>query len=192
MTPIALLSSRRTIPAALLGEPGPDAGQLAAILTVATRVPDHGKLAPWRFILFEGDSREAASRALLALHRRKRPDLSETEIKEDETWFTRAPLVIALVSRAGPHVKIPQWEQELSAGAAGMNLLNAAHALGFGAQWLTGWPAYDADARALLGLREGERIAGFFHVGTPTVPPQERWRPALAELVSRWTPATIA
>ncbi|MCW5696902.1 MAG: nitroreductase [Bauldia sp.] len=186
MTPIELLTQRRTVPAAYLGPPGPTAKQLATLLAAAVRVPDHGKLGPWRFIVFEGEARLEASRKLAELHLRKQPELPAEEQAKDDVRLALAPTVIAVVSRAAPHVKIPEWEQLLSAGAVAMNLLNAATAIGLAAQWLTGWPAYDADARALLGLEPFERIAAFVHVGTPTMPPLERWRPDPAALVTRW------
>ncbi len=186
-TPIELLTQRRTVPAAYLGAPGPTEAQLGMLLAAAVRVPDHGKLGPWRFIVFEGEARIAASRALAELHLRKEPGLAAEERAKDATRLALAPAVVAVVSRAAPHVKIPEWEQQLSAGAVAMNLLNAASAIGLSAQWLTGWPAYDPDARALLGLEPFERIAGFIHIGTPTMPPLERWRPEPAALVTRWT-----
>lgn len=158
------------------------------ILTVAIRVPDHGKLAPWRFIRFAGIHRDEAGEALLNLRRERGDDLSPEEEAVERARFTRAPTVIGVVSRAAPHVKIPEWEQQLSAGAACMNLLNAAHAHGFSAQWLTDWPVYDSAARRLLGLDPEERIAGFIHIGTSTVPPHERPRPSAADLLSDWTP----
>jgi len=161
---------------------------MATLLAAAVRVPDHGKLGPWRFILFEGDARLAASRLLAELRIRKQPDLAAEERAKDDARLALAPVVVAVVSRAAPHVKIPEWEQQLSAGAVAMNLVNAASAIGLSAQWLTGWPAYDSDARALLGLEPFERIAGFIHIGTPSVPPVERWRPEAMAIVTRWTP----
>ncbi len=188
LTPFAFLSRRRTIPIAFVGAPGPDSTQLAQILTVATRVPDHGKLAPWRFILWEGDDRIAVGDALARLRQKQEPAPTAGDLAEERARFSRVPLVIGLVSRAAPHPKATEWEQQLSAGAVGMNLLHAANALGFSGQWLTDWPVYDNDAGTLLGLKPGERFAGFFHIGTPKVAPQERWRPNVAELVTKWSP----
>lgn len=181
-----LLKTRRSIPAAFLAAPGPDEDQLKTLLTIASRVPDHGKLAPWRFILFRGDAGARASERLADLVQSRDPALSEARIAEERVRLARAPLVIAIVSRAAEHVKIPIWEQQLSAGAAAMNLVLAAHAMGFAACWLTEWPAYDAEAGAILRLQPGERFAGFVHIGTPTVPPQDRPRPALDDIVSDW------
>ncbi|BBE72662.1 nitroreductase family protein [Oharaeibacter diazotrophicus] len=182
-----LLRTRRSIPAQFLAEPGPNEAQLETLLTIASRVPDHGKLAPWRFVIFRGPARTAAGERLAALLKARDPAVSEARLAEERARLARAPLVVALISRAAEHVKIPIWEQQLSAGAAAMNLEIAAHAMGFAACWLTEWVAYDAEAAAILGVKPGERIAGLIHVGTPTIPPQDRPRPALADIVTEWT-----
>ncbi len=187
-TPIEFLTTRRSIPALFLGPPAPDAAQLRQILAAAVRVPDHGKLAPWRFVLLQGDRRAEAGEALLQLRLGRGDSLSDEQRAAERARFTRAPMVIALVSRPQPSAKAPEWEQQLSAGAVGMNLLNGAHALGFAAQWLTDWPVYDAEARALLGLQDTERLAGFIHIGTPKTPPQERPRANPEDLLTEWTP----
>ncbi len=184
-----LLRTRRSISAALLGPPGPTADQLSEMLRLAVRVPDHGKIAPWRFILFEGDARAAASAAVTALRLSREPDLPAPIVDQERIRFTRAPVVVAIVSTAGPHPKIPEWEQVLSAGALAMNLITAAHAFGFAANWLTDWPVYDREASALLGVAANQRLAGFIHIGTPTVPPVERPRPDVEALLTRWRPA---
>jgi nitroreductase len=184
---LALLTTRRSIAPAFLADPGPDDDQLRTILTVASRVPDHGKLAPWRFIVFRGDARRRAGERLAARAAARDPALPEDGLEEERNRLARAPVVIAVVSRAAEHVKIPVWEQQLSAGASAMSLVLAAHALGFAANWLTEWPTYDEEAGRLLGLAEGERFAAFVHIGTPTVPPQDRPRPALADIVTEWT-----
>jgi len=183
---IEFLLRRRSISAVNLVEPGPNEAQLETLLTIAARVPDHGKLAPWRFILFRGEARVAAGEATATLLKAKQPDVDEKRLAFEKDRFTRSPLVVAVVSRAAPHVKIPEWEQLLSAGAAAMNLVVAAQAMGFGAQWITEWVAYDEEARALLGLEPHERLAGLVHIGTPDIPPFERPRPALSEIVSDW------
>jgi nitroreductase len=181
------LKTRRTIPAAQLGRPAPGAATLRAMLTIAARVPDHGKLAPWRFVLYDAESREAAIAGLLRIAE-KHPDEKERQLRMAKAkGFADAPLIVGVISRADPkHPKIPLWEQELSAGAVCLNLLHAARAHGFSAQWLTGWYAYDAEASRWLGLKEGERVAGFLHIGTPQMPPAERDRPELAALVTAW------
>jgi nitroreductase len=183
-----LLKSRRSISAQFLAEPAPDAAQLAEMLTVASRVPDHGKLAPWRFIVIRGEARKQASEALAKRFRVAFPDAEPAKAEEQRSVLARAPLVVLVVSKAGPHVKIPEIEQLLSAGAAAMNLVHAAHALGFTAQWLTGWMAYDEEASAILGVEAGERLIAVVHIGTSTVPGSERPRPPLSEIVSEWKP----
>ncbi len=183
-----LLKRRKSIPSAFLGEPAPDEGQLAEMLTIASRVPDHGKLAPWRFIVFRGDAGKRASGLLADLRARKEPGLDERILTADRNRLAQAPMVVAVVSTAAPHVKIPEFEQVLSAGNAAMKLLLAAEAMGFAGHWTTGWIAYDEDAGRILGLRPGERFVGFIHLGTPTAPPTERPRPALGDIVTDWSP----
>jgi nitroreductase len=181
---ISLLKRRRSIPPLLMTGPGPTADEVATILTVASRVPDHGKLAPWRFVVFEGHARERAGLLALDIRLKDKPDLDEAVRAEEQLRFARAPLVVAVVSRAAPHVKIPEWEQVLSAGAVCMNMVVAARALGFSATWLTGWPAYDPRFREAIGLAEHERVAGFIHVGRATAAIEDRPRPPLAEIVT--------
>jgi len=180
---IALLKRRRSAPPAVMTGPGPTPEELTTILSIASRVPDHGKLAPWRFVVFEGGARDRAGRIALDIRLADQPDLDEGAKAEELRRFTRAPLVVAVVSRAAPHVKIPEWEQILSAGAACMNLIVAACALGFSATLLTEWPAYDARFRAAIGLAEHERIAGFIHIGK-AVAIEDRPRPPLSEIVT--------
>ncbi len=180
---IALLKRRRSAPPAVMTGPGPTAEELETILAVASRVPDHGKLAPWRFVVFEGAARERAGRIALMIRLEDKPDLDDKAKAEEFGRFVRAPLVVAVVSRAAPHAKIPEWEQVLSAGAACMNLIVAARALGFTATWLTEWLAYDARFRAAIGLAEHERVAGFIHIGH-AAPIEDRPRPPLAEIVT--------
>ncbi|RAH98715.1 nitroreductase [Acuticoccus sediminis] len=183
------LATRRTTAANFLGSPGPDQATLDQMLTIAARVPDHGKLAPWRFIVFEGEAREAAGELIARIAASS--DVKR-DLEEERQRLTRAPLVVAVVSTAGPHVKIPEWEQILSAGAVCLNLIHAAHAFGFGAQWLSGWFAYDRDVLAGLGIGPDENVAGFIHIGTPEFTPSDRDRPDLAAIVTRFQPATEA
>lgn len=182
---IDLLATRRSVPAPNLLGPGPDGEQLEKLLTIAARVPDHGKLVPWRFILLEGEAVPRFSGRLADFVLADAPDAPELRIENEKKRFC-APLVVVVVSRAGEHPKIPEWEQILSAGAACMNLEHAATALGFGSQWVTGWAAYDARVRDLLGLAPGERIAGFVQIGTPNLKPEDRPRPPLGEIATRW------
>lgn len=185
-----LLQSRRSIPAINLGAPGPDADQIKTLLTIGARVPDHGKLAPWRFILFQGTARDEVGEALCAIQLAKNQDLSEAQQEQERTRFSRAPLVIGVVSKpVAEHPKVPLWEQELSAGAVCMNLLTGAHAMGFAAQWLSDWFMFDDDAGRMFGLADGERFAGFIHVGTPKEPPFERPRPDLDAITTSWSKA---
>ncbi|MBB4187894.1 nitroreductase family protein [Sinorhizobium terangae] len=178
------LASRRSIPAFQMGPPGPSKAEVEEMLKLASRVPDHGKLAPWRFIVYRGEERARISAELKKMALTTRPDLPEDLIKVEETRLTRAPVVVAVVSKAAPHFKIPEWEQVMSAGAVCLNLLMAANALGYASNWLTEWFAFDERAYPLLGVEPGERVAGFIHIGTAMVPPTERPRPELADIVT--------
>jgi nitroreductase len=183
---IDLLKTRRSVKPIEMTGPGPSPAELDTLLTIASRVPDHGKLAPWRFIVFEGAQRLAAGETLARLFQADRPDATPEQIEFERQRLARAPLVIAVVSRVGPHAKIPEWEQLMSAGAATMNLVTAAHALGYAANWLTEWYAYDRRVLDTLGLSPAERIAGFVHIGKPARPPEDRPRPNLSEIVTRY------
>ncbi|HWM83205.1 MAG TPA: nitroreductase [Pseudolabrys sp.] len=180
------LQTRRSVRPIDLHEPGPTAAEIDTLLTVASRVPDHGKLAPWRFILFEGEARQRAGEIIAAVFVANRPDATDDQITFERQRLSRAPLVIAVVSRAAPHVKIPEWEQLMSAGAAAMNLVTAANALGYASSWLTEWYAYDRAVVDKFGLAPHERIVGFVHIGTPARTVEDRTRPALADVVTRF------
>jgi nitroreductase len=184
--PIDLLRTRRSLKPIELTGPGPSAAELDTLLTIASRVPDHGKLTPWRFIVFEGDGRLKAGEAITAAFVTKYPDAKPEQIEFERTRLARAPLVIAVVSRAAPHVKIPEWEQMLSSGAAAMSLVIAAHALGYGATWITEWYSYDRSVLDTLGLAPHEKITGFVHIGRPVQAPEDRPRPALSDIVTRF------
>ena len=183
---IDLLTSRRSVKPIELGGPGPTADELATLLTVASRVPDHGKLTPWRFIVFEGDARIRGGEVIAGVFAKKNPQASATEIEVEKKRLTDAPLVIGVVSFTKPHPKVPAWEQELSAGASAMNIVTAATALGFGACWLTGWFAFDRDVLDGLGLKPDEKLVGFIHIGNVTKPSDDRPRPALPDIVTRF------
>jgi len=183
---IDYLAERRSIPAFQMCEPGPAVPEIEAILKLASRVPDHGKLAPWRFIVYRGAERARIGEALLALRLASEPALSAELIEVERTRFTRAPVVIAVVSTAAPHFKVPEWEQIMSAGAVCLNLSMAANAHGYVANWLSEWFAFDERAHPLLGIRPGEKVAGFIHIGSTDFPPTERPRPELSEIVT-WT-----
>ncbi len=178
------LSTRRSIPAFQMCEPGPEKQEIEDMLKLASRVPDHGKLAPWRFIVYRGEERARISAELAKMALAAKPDLSQEMIAVENTRLTRAPVVIAVVSTAAPHFKIPEWEQVMSAGAVCLNLLMAANAHGYSSNWLTEWFAFDEKAYPLLGVKPGEKIAGFIHIGSPQVPPTERPRPELADIVT--------
>lgn len=178
------LATRRSIPAYQMREPGPKQAEIEEILLLASRVPDHGKLAPWRFVVYRGAERARIGEELLALRLAVEPGLSAELIEVERTRFTRAPVVIAVISKAAPHVKIPEWEQLMSAGALCLNVLFAANAVGYVANWLTEWFAFDERAFPLLGVRPGERVAGFIHIGSTDFPVVERPRPDLAETVT--------
>ncbi|SFS33943.1 MULTISPECIES: nitroreductase [unclassified Methylobacterium] len=179
-----LLKTRRSVPPALLDEPGPDRAQLDTILTAASRVPDHGKLAPWRFIVIAGKARAKVGEVIAATFAADNPDAAPERLAQERARLTHAPVVVAVVSRAGPHVKIPDWEQVLSAGAATMNLVIAANAAGFATSWLTEWFAYDRRVLDALGLAPTEKLAGFVHIGRAREVPSDRPRPALDEIVT--------
>jgi len=182
------LLTRRSVGQAFLAEPAPTGDDLQTLLTIATRVPDHGKLAPWRLVIFSGDARVAAGEKLAEIAKRKRPEIDEAGLEIERRQFLPAPLVIGVVSTAKPHVKIPEFEQLLSAGNVAFNLVHGAYALGYAATWITRWYTFDAEAAAALGAKEGERFVGFVHIGTPTTTIEDRPRPDLAEIVTEWRP----
>ena len=183
---ITLLRARRSAPPAAMSGPGPTPQEIEILLALAARVPDHGKLAPWRFIIFEGDARVRAGEVIANVFARKNPQAAAAEIDVEKRRLTDAPLVIGVVSFTKPHPKVPPWEQELSAGASAMNIVTAATALGYGACWLTGWFAFDRDVLDGLGLKPDEKFAGFVHIGTPSKPSEDRPRPVLADIVTRF------
>ena len=184
---LALLATRRSTVAKNMTGPGPDPEQVETLLRLAARVPDHGKLHPWRFIVFEGDARAKFGETLEARLRALEPDAPPERYALERDRFTRAPVVIGVISDTTENHKIPEWEQILSAGAACQTLLIAASALGFAAQWLTEWYAYDKHIKTELGLAPGERVAGFVYIATACVDPEER--PRKPARVTRWSPA---
>lgn len=183
---IELLKARRSVKPREMTGPGPSPTELETILTIGARVPDHGKLVPWRFILFEGDARERAGDVIARVFAKKNPQASAADIEIEKKRLTDAPLVIAVVSFTKPHPKVPPWEQELSAGASAMNIVTAATALGYGACWLTGWFAFDRDVLGGLGVKANEKIIGFIHIGKTARPNADRPRPVLSEIVTRF------
>ena len=184
--PLALLLTRRSGSAKSMAGPGPDPVELDLILEAAARVPDHGKLAPWRFILFEGEARARFGELLAECVLLDDPQASEERLRLERERFLRAPVVVGVISRVREGIPIPEWEQVLSAGAACQNLVLAAHALGHVANWITEWCAYHPRIRDRLGLKSGERVAGFVYLGSPAVPLEERNRADFRTLVTRY------
>ena len=179
---LAFLARRRSASAVNLAAPAPSDDDLATLLRLAMRVPDHGKLSPWRFVVLKGEAKRRFIAGLEAIAER-RPDAAKLQAKLGK--IKAPPLTVAVISRVQPG-EIPEWEQRLSAGAVCMTLITAAQAMGYGANWITDWYAYDEDATRLLGLRDGERIAGYVHLGTSTEPPLERVRPDVEAIVEDW------
>ncbi|UOK70279.1 nitroreductase family protein [Ancylobacter polymorphus] len=182
------LESRRSSPLRGLVEPGPTEDELRRLLALASRVPDHGRLCPWRFIVLAGEARGALGQRFDALYARQNPEIPTAKADMWTQYLLRAPVTVVLVSRPDPTAKVPEWNQVLSAGAAGMALTVGAAAMGFATQWLLKWPGRDPEAAALLGVGSGERIAGFIHIGRPARITEDRPRPALGDVVSYWTP----
>ncbi len=180
------LLTRRSVGIAFLREPGPTAAELEQILTIGTRVPDHGKITPWRLVVIEGEARRQVGEKLAEIAVRNNPGLDEASLEIERQRFLPAPVTIGVISSPKEHSKVPEFEQLLSAGNVAFNLLHGAHALGFGASWVTRWYAFDAEAAAMLGARNGERFVGFVHIGTATTAIEDRPRPALDDVVSRW------
>lgn len=180
------LQERRSVPVSLLGEPGPTEEEIALLMRLAARVPDHGRLEPWRFILMRGEQRIEAGRLIADLAEKRNGSLTLEQREKELTRFSRAPLVVIVVSRPVEHPRIPVWEQFLSAGTVGMNLLYGAMALGYGASWVTNWYSDDEEGRRLLGLSPDERIAAIVHIGSYAGEIPERPRPDMDRIVSNY------
>ena len=194
---IAVLESRRSVEPAFLGQPGPSDPQTERLLRIASRVPDHGILVPWRFILLRGENRRVLSQQFAEAYQawaeanqpeliRSSPDQVAQKTEKLARVLTHAPLIVAVISTADPTARKPEWEQVLSAGAVCMNLTAAASAMGFATVWLTGFPAYDPTCRKALGVQEAEKVAGFIHIGTPSKRQADRKRPDLKAIVTEW------
>ncbi|KAF1706577.1 nitroreductase family protein [Pseudoxanthomonas sacheonensis] len=189
--PLQFLDSRLSVPSKQLTEPGPDDATLTRMLRAAVRVPDHGKLVPFRLLRIQGLARHALGEALVARTLQRDPQAPAAAIEKERMRFSHAPLIIAVIARLTPDHKVPEQEQLLSAGCVCFALLQSAQALGFGAQWLTGWAAYDEAIGRTLGLRENEKVVGFIHIGTPKLDVPERERPQVAALLSDWQPPSV-
>ena len=183
---LSLLKLRRSVPPQFLSAPGPQGAQLDELLAIAARVPDHGKLAPWRFVHVRQEDRGALEALLMAAYRENNPDPMPGELEAVTRFARQAPCLVVVLSKPVEGGKIPVWEQHLSAGAACMNILTAAHAMGYAGGWITGWPTYSETVRKAFG-EEGTRIAGFLYLGTPAQPLEERPRPDFDSIVSDWT-----
>jgi nitroreductase len=188
LSPLNFLDFRRSVPSKQLGEPGPDDAALNQMLQAASRVPDHGKLVPFRFLRIRGDARLRLGEQLVQRTLERDPQASAAELEKERSRFSHAPLIITVIARLTPDHKVPEQEQLLTAGSVCFALLQAAQAFGFGAQWLTGWMAYDPSIAGLLGLRDNEKIVGFIHIGTAKLEAPERDRPDAATLLSDWQP----
>jgi nitroreductase len=187
MTPLEFLAGRQSIPVSQIGEPGPDDATLAAILKIGLRVPDHGRLEPWRLIIYRGAARELAGRAIADRLDARDGPLTPEEREREEKRLARAPVVIGVVSAPKDHPRIPEWEQFLSAGAVAFMITLAARAHGFASNWVTGWFADDAEARRMLGVGPHETVAGFVHIGTFDAAFPERPRPNADALITEYS-----
>lgn len=177
------LATRRSAPIDELGLPGPDDDDIRTMLKIASRVPDHGKLAPWRFILYRGEARDRVGAMIAELAERLNGPLSDVARTKELQRFSRAPLVVGVVNRPRAHPKIPDWEKFLSGAAAAMNLLLAANALGYGANWITNWYSDEPEGRRILGLSPDERVVGFVHIGSFSGQVPDRPRPELDDVL---------
>jgi nitroreductase len=180
------LKTRRSVGIGFLTEPGPNAEELEELLTIGTRVPDHGKFVPWRLVIFAGDARVAVGQILAEIARQNRPDIDAQSLENERRQFLPAPLTIGVIFSPRPNTKAPELEQLLSAGSVCLNLSHAAFALGYAASWVTRWFGFDTAAQQALGAKGGERFVGFVHIGTPKLVPEDRDRPSLGDIVSYW------
>jgi nitroreductase len=180
------LKTRRSVGIGFLRDPGPSPAELDEILTIGTRVPDHGKVVPWRLVVIEGEARQRAGDRLAAIQKSRRPDLDEASLELERRQFLPAPVTVGVIVSPRPNPKSPEIEQLLSAGNVCFNLSHAAFALGYAASWTNRWYGFDPEAQQLLGARGGERFVGFVHIGTPVSLPEDRDRPDLNKVVTRW------
>jgi nitroreductase len=183
-----LLLSRRSGSAKRMKGPGPSGEQIRTLIQAASRVPDHGKLTPWGFLIFKDDARNRFGELLVRALKQTEPNAADERITQERGRFLRAPVVVGVVSRVREGTPIPEWEQTLSAGAACQTLCIAAHAMGFVANWITEWYAYHPAVREGLGLTAGERIAGFIYLGHPAEPLEDRPRPPFEAVAKEWMP----
>jgi nitroreductase len=187
---IEFLLSRRSTVARMMNEPGPNDADLRKIMEAGMRVPDHGRLTPWRFIIIRGDARNTIGDVIAESFKKNNPDAIEEQIEVEQERLARAPVVIAVLSKTRKGHKIPEWEQLLSAGAACQTMLIAAQSMGYAAQWLTEWYSYDANVKAAVGAEGDDEIAGFIFFGNEMADATERARPEYSDIVSEWSPAS--
>ncbi len=187
MSPLDFLLQRRSVPSRLLAAPGPDEASLNALVAAALQVPDHGKLAPYRLLRIEREARLRLGDFLAGLTMARQPTADAAAVEKDRNRFAAAPLILAVIACLTPGHKVPEQEQLLSAGLVAYNLLLGAQAMGFGAQWLTGWAAYDAEVASHLGLAPNERVLAFVHIGTATGVGPARNPPSVAEKLQSWS-----
>ena len=183
---LSFLKTRKSASAKAMGGPGPNSQQIAEILSIAVRVPDHGKLNPWRFIVFEGEARGKVGAQFAAIWSKAHPDHGEGILAFQRGFLERAPVVIAVVSTAAPHGKIPVWEQQLSSAAVCFTMELAAQAMGFDVQWMTDWVAYEEESKTAMGVAPTEQVAGLIFIGKSTLPLEDRPRPDAAALTTYW------
>lgn len=192
MDTIDVLTQRQSVGADFLTEPGPGREELRKILSAALRVPDHGRLFPWRIQVLDKAAQKELADAYVARFKALNPGARDNQLEHERKRPQRAPLLLVVSNRLEPLHKIPILEQTLSGGALCMNILNAAHALGYAANWVTGWPAFDDEIKRTLGVPPASQIIGFVHIGSPGAPPKERIRPKLEDIVSDWKGAPAA
>jgi len=180
------LKTRRSVGIGFLRDPGPTPAEIEEIIRIGTRVPDHGKLAPWRLVVIEGDARAKVGEKLAEIAKANNPALDEASLDNERRQLLPAPLTIGVIFSHKPLAKAPEMEQMLSAGNVCFNLMHAAFAMGYAASWVTRWFAFDPRAQQMLGAKGGERFVGFIHIGTPTAVIEDRDRPDIAKLVTRW------
>jgi nitroreductase len=190
METIDVLTNRQSVGADFLVEPGPGPEEIQKILSAALRVPDHGRLFPWRIQVLDKAAQQRLAEVYVARYKALHPDARDNQVEHERKRPQRAPLLLVVSNRLEPLHKIPVLEQTLSGGALCMNILNAAHALGYAGNWVTGWPAFDDEVKRALGVPPNSQIIAFIHIGSPGVPPKERIRPKLDEVVSAWTGPT--
>jgi len=180
------LKTRRSVGIGFLKDPGPTPEELQEILTIGTRVPDHGKFVPWRLVVIQGDARLQAGEKLAAIRKARMPGVDEPSLEIERKQFLPAPVTIGVILSPRPNPKAPEMEQLLSAGNVCFNLSHATFAMGYAASWTNKWYGFDTEAEQMLGARGGERFVGFVHIGTPTTVIEDRERPRLEDVVTYW------